>query len=667
MTTTFRPPSVPLVTVDPYFSVWSGSDHLYDDHTRHWTNKRHGMVGLIQIDGKVRRFMGKLDLEDGPQQSEVEVIPQTNLQIDPLTTTYTFEGDGIVLGVQFTTPLLMDDLELLSRPATYVTFHTYAADGQAHDVKLYVDVTGEWCVHEPEQEIEWNRHLIGRHLNLMTMGTTDQPILRRVGDDTRIDWGYLCLAVPQADHIKTAIHSYDIRAQFIESGELPAADDTLKPRKVSDHMPVMAAVIDMGQVGGSQVSEYLLLAYHDVYSIEYCNTRLEPYWRRTGATFNEMLLSCSQQYEEIMRRCSRFNHQLNEESRAAGGDKYRDILALTYRQAIAAHKLVESKDGEVLFFSKENFSNGCIATVDVSYPSIPIFLRYNTELIKGMMRPIFEYARSGNWEFEFAPHDVGTYPKANGQVYGENKLEFQMPIEECGNMLLMAAAVCRFEHCAEFAKEHWELLTQWAGYLLKYGLDPENQLCTDDFAGHLAHNVNLSVKAILGIGAYSYMCSLLGREESVVYRSAAEKMSEQWMMMASAGDHFKLTFDSSENTWSMKYNLIWDRLLGLHLFPNHVVEKELAFYEAMKNKYGTPLDSRNTYTKSDWLVWCAAMASNHVQFEQLISPLWDFMNETPDRVPVTDWYDTITGKQMNFQNRSVVGGFFIRLLTKHQA
>ncbi|OME90799.1 MULTISPECIES: glutaminase family protein [Paenibacillus] len=662
MTTNFRPPSVPLVTVDPYFSVWSAADHLYEDHTRHWTNKTHGMIGLAIIDGKPRRFMGKVSLQDQSEFPEPEALVQTGLTVEPVTTRYTFQGEGIELKVQFTTPLLLDDLDLLSRPVTYVTFQVRSMDGESHQVKIYLDVTGEWCVHTPDQQVTWERHVIDGQLNAMSMGTVEQPILQLAGDDTRIDWGYMVLAVPRTSSIQTVIHSVTSRGLYVETGQLPLEDDQNHPRAVSDNMPVMAAEMDMGIVQEVPVTQYLMLAYEDIHAIEYFHKPLDAYWKRNGLTFHEMLLMAADQYEEILQRCESFNHELLTESQAAGGEKYRDILALTYRQAIAAHKLVADEAGDVLFFSKENFSNGCIATVDVSYPSIPLFLRYNPELIKGMMRPIYKYAMSRDWTFDFAPHDVGTYPKANGQVYGENKLEDQMPIEECGNMLLMAAAVCKYEGNADFAREHWEPLTKWAGYLLQNGLDPENQLCTDDFAGHLAHNVNLSIKAILGIAAYSYMCNKLGLQEGDSYREAAQNMANEWVSMADAGDHYKLTFDSGPDTWSMKYNLVWDRLLDLHLFPQEIAAKELQYYMDKQNRYGLPLDSRDTYTKSDWLVWCASMSSTQAQFELFISPLWDFLNETFARVPVTDWYDTITTEQKNFQNRSVVGGFFIQLL-----
>ncbi|GIP21076.1 glutaminase family protein [Paenibacillus sp. J22TS3] len=662
MTTNFRPPSVPLVTVDPYFSVWSAADQLYDDHTRHWTNKIHGMTGLVIIDGKPRRFMGKIALQDQAEFPEPETLVQTGLTVEPVTTRYSFQGEGIELKVQFITPLLLDDLDLLSRPVTYVTFQVRSMDGESHQVKIYLDVTGEWCVHTPDQQVVWEHHVIGGQLDVMSMGTVEQPILQRAGDDTRIDWGYMVLAVPRTSSIQTVIHSAASRRSYVEKGQLPSEDDQNHPRAVSDNMPVMAAELDMGLVQEAPVTHYLMLAYDDIHAIEYFHQPLDAYWKRNGLTFHEMLLMATDQYEEILQRCERFNRELLAESQTAGGEKYRDILALTYRQAIAAHKLVADEAGNVLFFSKENFSNGCIATVDVSYPSIPLFLRYNPELIKGMMRPIYKYAMSREWTFDFAPHDVGTYPKANGQVYGENKLEYQMPIEECGNMLLMAAAICKYEGDTDFAREHWEPLTRWAEYLLQNGLDPENQLCTDDFAGHLAHNANLSIKAILGIAAYSYMCDKLGMQTGASYLAAAQNMANEWVSMADAGDHYKLTFDSPDDSWSMKYNLVWDRLLDLHLFPKDIAAKELEYYRLKQNRYGLPLDSRDTYTKSDWLVWCASMSSTPAQFESLLTPLWDFMNETTARVPVTDWYDTITAKQLNFQNRSVVGGFFIQLL-----
>src|ERR1019366_1626040 len=279
--------------------------------------------------------------------------------------------------------------------------------------------------------------------------------------------------------------------------------------------------------------------------------------------------------------------------RKAGGEPYARLAALAYRQTLAAHKLVADADGTALYFPKENFSNGCIGTVDVFYPSAPFFLVFNPRLLEAQLRPLLDYARMGRWHFPFAPHDLGIYPHANGQVYGGGELNEtdQMPVEESGNMLILALALSRAERSTTFVEQYWPVLTQWAGYLKQKGLDPENQLSTDDFAGHLAHNANLSIKAIEALGSYAQLCDLTGRkQEAAAYRKTAEEFAHKWMELAGDGDHYKLAFDKP-GTWSQKYNLVWDRLLGLNLFPPEVVRKEMAFYKTHQERFGLPLDN----------------------------------------------------------------------------
>lgn len=664
----FRPPAVPLVTVDPYFSVWSMADRLYDDYPRHWTGQPNGMTGLAQIDGVPWRFLGKLEADEGGDSAATPVLEQTGLKVEPLTSTYVFQGGGISLTVEFMTPLLLDRLEILSRPVSYVTFTARSLDAKRHRVKLYFDVTGEWCVNTKDQEIVWSRKALGPDLEALAMGSRQQAILGQSGDDLRIDWGYFYLLVPKSANLATRIGSHRIRKEFWDRGELSGPDDPGQPRAVSDDTPVMACAVDLEEVGQNPVRYFLGLAYDDRYAVEYFQKPLPAYWRSTGVSAEEMLRAAVADYPALVEACREFNRQLRDAAVSAGGEKYADILALAYRQAIAAHKLVADEDGTVLFFSKECFSNGCIGTVDVSYPSLPLFLLYNPELAKGMMRPIFKYAGSKEWPHPFAPHDVGCYPKANGQVYRMHKealLDKQMPVEECGNMLIMTAAVCLAEGKADFAAAEWEHLTKWAEYLMENGLDPGDQLCTDDFAGHLAHNANLSLKAIMGIAGYAILCGMLGKVEARDRSLAvARRMAREWEVMAVEGDHYKLTFDMP-GTWSLKYNLIWDDLFGTHLFPQAIKEREVAWYIAKRNKYGTPLDHRKDYTKVDWLLWVAALAGSNEDFERLIDPVWDFLNETPSRIPFTDWYDTVTGTQTRskgFRNRSVVGGVFIKLL-----
>jgi hypothetical protein len=149
--------------------------------------------------------------------------------------------------------------------------------------------------------------------------------------------------------------------------------------------------------------------------------------------------------------------------------------------------------------------------------------------------------------------------------------------------------------------------------------------------------------------------------EASKYKKMAQDFAAKWSGLAAEGDHYKLAFDKP-GTWSQKYNLVWDRLLGLNLFPAEIARKEIAFYLTKQNAYGLRLDSRKTYTKNDWILWTATMAESKQDWDALVNPVYDFLNDTPDRVPMTDWYRTKEPKMVGFQARSVVGGVFLEML-----
>jgi hypothetical protein len=497
------------------------------------------------------------------------------------------------------------------------------------------------------------------------VGTVEQPVLQKFGDDLRIDWGYLYLTVPPGTPGAELRGSYGkAMAAFLESGHASESDELAPEDQYSRAKPSLAAIFDLGSVGASAVSRHLVLAYDDEYSAEYLRRRLRPYWRRNGMGAEGMLRAAVAEHDALLARAERFDQELTADLRKEGGANYADLAVMAYRQTLAAHKLVADADGTPLYLSKENFSNGSIDTVDVTYPSAPFFLLFNPTLLEAQIRPILEYAGMARWQWPFAPHDLGKYPLANGQGYGggEKTEENQMPVEESGNMLIMAAALAQAEGNADFAGRYWPVLTKWAAYLREKGLDPENQLCTDDFAGHLAHNTNLSLKAIIAMRGYSELARKLGKQaEANEYATAARDLAAKWIGMAEDGDHYKLAFDKP-GSWSQKYNLVWDRLLGYGLFPADVARKEIAFYKGKQNAYGLPLDNRETYTKLDWLIWTATLAEKPEDFADIANRGYRFAEETPDRVPLSDWYMTLDGKHRGFQARSVVGGVYIKML-----
>lgn len=632
-----RAVSVPLITVDPYFSIWSPHDNLADGHTCHWTGRRNGMLGMVKVDGKVFRFMGNhIPADCVTYRCDVPALPQKSLDVTPTASVYTFENELLKLVVTFRTPLLLDDLVLMSRPVSYIEYEAKLKGD--YSFELYFDIDAEAC-----SDFEASRVKFSKTELSLCCGNVNQNPLNKSGDDHRIDWGYLHLARPDA-----FVSGRRNRFDFMKGNKV---DKSVSEGEfyICDHRTL--AVIT------EETKGLIPIAYDDTYSIQYFGENLRSYCYTKYASFVEMLKCAVADYEEVKEKCEIFDIRLTERMLAVGKD-YAAVGCLAYRQAIAAHKLVDSKDGP-LFLSKECFSNGCIATLDVTYPSIPLFLLFNPELVKGMLRPLVRYARSDAWKFPFAPHDCGQYPLCNGQVYGlkdgELKYEMQMPVEECANFILCVAAVCVAENSLSFADDTADLCKKWADYLVENGYDPENQLCTDDFAGHLAHNCNLSVKAIMALGVYS---KLSGQG---YYGEKAKEFALRWAEEASNDEATRLTFDN-EDGWSLKYNMVWDRFFGLNLFPAELYNREIALYKNKMNEYGVPLDCRSDYTKLDWLTWTTVLTDNKAYSDAVFAAIRRMIEETDNRVPITDWYFTSTAKQRVFQNRTVLGGFFINLM-----
>jgi hypothetical protein len=650
------PPATPLVACDPYFSIWSPSDRLTDADTTHWTGKPHRLQSLVRIDGRAYRVLGATP-------SSVPALTQTSLEVLPTRTRCTFEEGGIVLTLTFMTAALPEDIDLLSRPVTYVTYEVRAADGRSHTAEFQFGASGELCVNTPNQLVAAGSAPRIAGLSILRAGSKDQAVLARKGDDLRIDWGYLYLAAPSAQTAGLAAGSPPATIESFVSGSNPAT-----PSQPADAVPGASMQLSLTlravKVGAKPVTRWLMLAYDDLYSIQYNHKNLRPYWRRTGWEADQLLKAAAADYPALTRRCTAFDEELMADLTRDGGRQYARLAALAYRQCFAAGKFVADENGQPLQFCKENHSNGCIATSDVFYPMAPQFLLFGPSVAKSFLVPFLNYAASDRWKFPFAPHDLGTYPHANGQVYGggERTEENQMPVEESGNLLLLVAGVARMEGNADFASRYWPRLTQWAAYLKTKGFDPENQLCTDDFAGHLAHNVNLSAKAICGLGAYAKLCAMRGDSAAASeYLGLAREFAGRWVTTAEDGDHFRLAFDRP-GTWSQKYNLIWDRILDLNLFPRSVARKEMDFYKRTQNRFGLPLDNRETYTKLDWILWTATLTQDRTDFEALVAPVYAFLNQTPDRSPMTDWYQTKSGRKVGFTARPVVGGVFAQML-----
>ena len=653
---TIRPPAVPLVAHDPYFSIWSPADRLTDVPTTHWTGKPYPLRGLVRVDGRAYRLMGT-----DPQG--IPPLPQTRVRVLPTRTIYDFGNDRIGLTLTFLTPALPSALEILSRPVTYLIWECRSADGRPHSVQLYFDCGVELVVDRPEQAVVGELPVVSG-LSVLKMGSQDQPMLARKGDDLRIDWGYAYLAAPTGKETRMAIvEGSTARKHFVETGELASVGGIRPAGATMSRSSVLAVRFELGHVDAAPAERHLMLAYDDVVSIQYFKSRLRPYWRRDGQEPGGLLQAAEHDYPELAVRCRTFDQELMTDLARVGGDRYALLCALAYRQTLAGNKLAADETGRPLLFPKENFSNGCISTVDVLFPQAPFFLVFSPALTRAMLVPILEYASSPFWPNPYAPHDLGTYPHATGQVYGmEGKDGDRMPVEECGNMLIMVAALGHVEGNADLARKYWPTLTRWADYLVARGLDPENQLCSADMFGHLPHCANLALKAIIAIGAYAQLCEQVGKpEDADKFMAIARQYAATWQKRSADKGRTRLAYDLP-GTWGMKHNLIWDRVLVLSLFPQSVGDDEIAWYMQVQKKYGLPVDNRTETSLIDWALWSIAPARNLRDFESLVDPIFRYANDTPSRVPLSDWFVTTDGRQRGFQARPVVGGLFMKLL-----
>ena len=642
----FRPAAVPLITVDPFFSVWSCNDALYSSPTEHWTGRPCPIMAGVFIDNVFHSVSGFAP--DGKLLKRR--IYQRSVRITPTSSIYEFEHEWVKLTLTFTTPLLLDRLDVLSRPVSYVSYKIEPKCDKP--MRFGFGISARACVDTRGQTVE-----VKKTPYSLAFGNVNQNPLAQSGDNVMIDWGYLHVCDPNARVVQIANQDGRIDLLSINRTYDPYTDE-----------PYLLSV-------KPESEGYVTLAYDEIKPIEYFGTQLDEYYTKYFDSFGDMVKAAVTEYPEIKKLCDEFDAKLTAETGALG-ENYMNVTSLAYRQAIAAHKLVEDTEGNIIFLSKEDDSNGCIGTLDVTYPSIPLFLKFNPELVNGMLRPIIKFAKSDAWEYDFTPHDVGQYPIANGQVYGQvslflsgggnrgnratfEKLSFerQMPVEEAGNMLLCLAAVKKYSGGDQSLFDaDKDLMKQWVDYLVKFGYDPENQLCTDDFAGHLARNCNLSLKAILGIAAYAELSG------DASYMEIARKYAKQWETDAKA-DHVgtRLTFDGGDG-WSLKYNIVWDTLLGYNVFSDEIKQNEIKLYKSKMNRYGVPLDSRSDYTKIDWLMWSTCIWKDKEYFEDVCQSMVNMINETLDRVPLTDWYYTSTADYRAFRNRTVVGGLFINLL-----
>jgi hypothetical protein len=659
-TTPIRPPAAPLIVRSPYLSTWQTSTVSPGTWQTFWNGDTTAMAGIVRIDGTSFVFAGDPSIGDA--------LEQTHLALTATRSVFTLQSSGVQITLEYLSPIEPGDLQRQSIPMAWVLVTAQSIDGASHDVSLYLDVTGEWLSGDPTQPFTWAPVSVpyrGGALQAWTMQLEQPQILTEIDD--RAQWGTIILATPQTPGLSyQSGPSSTVRTQFVGQGVLLDTDDTSYTSIGGDGYPSFGFALDLGQVGSQPQTRQFSLGQVRTPLVSYLGTPLRPLWTEYFSDWQRMLAFFHADIAGARRRADTLDAKVSADARKVGGAEYEALCVLSLRQSYGATELAVGPDNFPWAFLKEIASDGDTSTVDVIFPASPVWIYLDPQYLSLLLRPIFGYPASGQWTARFAPHDLGPYPTAAGYPHngGEN-----MPVEESGNMIIMAAAYTRAAPgttALVYLQANYRSLKRWADYLVATLPDPGLQNQTDDFAGKIAHSVNLALKGIVAVAAMGQIAEACGvHADAIYYRKKARQFIAYWLKHAQAPghSHLGLTYRRPGRLeWGNTYNAYPDALLGTGLVPESVAAEQAAFYRTKTNRFGLPLQTPHRYGKTDWQMWLAAWLHRYPISQELIEREYRYANTTQSRVPFCDLYNTITGDQVyGFQARPVQGGIFALL------
>lgn len=542
---------------------------------------------------------------------------------DASTTNLTYDIQGGVkdekatVVVSFISPITPTSTFRQSMPASYIKIYV---EGN-FDLSIYIDINGQWVSGDDESKIQWElsegqtQDLGLPSLKTWKIRRSEEELLKEKND--RAEWGTLYFTGPAEAHHESG-SAFNMRNRFKNTGALRNATDG-DFRNINQDEPVFAFAKDFKLKGATlkskEVSEYSALftiAHIQDPVVQFAAARgltlMRPLWASWFHTADSMISHHYLDFEKSSKLAAKYSEQLAVDALKSGSEDYKDIVALSARQVMGATSFSGTSENPLIFL-KEISSNGDFQTVDVIFPAFPFFLYTNPRWLAYLLEPLLEHQLSGQYPNKYSMHDIGTFPIGKG--YADGKDEY-MPLEECGNMLIMGLALVNSlggtadplgplgalgdsvdvgsggvfplssridgvdsawggtkdkKQVRSWLKKSYKLWKQWTGYLVEEALIPANQLSTDDFAGWLANQTNLALKGIIGIRAMSGLSEALGeKKDAEYYREISDDYIEKWQDygFSKDGTHAKISY-TWYGSWTTIYNLFADSLLCFHL------------------------------------------------------------------------------------------------------
>ncbi|AEO64520.1 uncharacterized protein THITE_2110742 [Thermothielavioides terrestris NRRL 8126] len=654
-----RPPAVPLAVRSPYLNAWlqgDSGDVLPGAWPRHWTGGILGWQGLVAVDGVTYNWMGGAP---GPAP-----VNQVSLEYTATRSIFTFDVAGkVTMTVTFLSPVYPDDLARQSQQFSYVSVKTRSSDGQPHAVQVYMDVSGEWASGDTSQIIQWDTGSTGDIAYHKFFRQNQQQFQE---SQEIASWGNWYLATRSNSGMTWQIgQDTTLRGQFANNRVLTDSMES-NFRPVNQQWPVFAFSHDLGNVTGDDVERVFTLGLVQDQVINFAGQsgNLAPVPGLWSSYYQDEVSAVAafyNDYDHASEVSSALDQRIQSDSEKAAGQNYATITTLAVRQTFGALQYAGTPSKPYIFL-KEISSNSDIQTVDVIFPAYPIFLYLNASIARYILDPLFENQESGAYPNAYAEHDLGTFPVAKGYPQGNDEA---MPLEECGNMIIMTLAYAQRTGDTAYLSAHYAKLSQWAQFLVEESLIPASQLSTDDFAGTLANQTNLAIKGIIGLKAMSHIAQLTNNDDQ--FGAIADNYLKGWKQLGINSQanppHTTLSY-GNDDSHGLLYNIYADKLLNLNFVDQSIFDMQSNFYPTVANQYGVPLDTRHTWTKSDWEMFVAAVASEPTR-NMFISKLANWIGTTSTNRAMTDLYDSVTGGYPDggpvFVARPVMGGTFALL------
>ncbi|KAH9940434.1 DUF1793-domain-containing protein [Epithele typhae] len=674
--TPINPAAIPLAVRSPYLSAWlpqGGGTALNAAWPTFWNGNIVGWAGYAKVDGTAYTWMGVPAVPNTKTTPATQKSFQARFSMTATQSIFVMSAGPVDLTITFLSPVEPGDFVNQSLPLSYYSVSAASTDGKSHSVQVYADISAEWNTGTVSLGVTWNttaQSVISHQVAL-----ANQVPFNELGD--RIQQGSVFHSTlnTKGTTFQTG-EDIAVRAQFINSGALTNGQDTAF-RAVSDRWPVFAFAHDFGAVSAATAPFVLSLAHVRDPALQYVaadgttEQRSSFFWTKY-ADFADAISAFLGDYANAVVRANAFDAKLQADAGKISAD-YASLVPLSVRQTLGAIEITAAKksDGsldasDVKTFMKEISSSGDVNTVDVIFPSWPLFLYTNPEIGKQLLLPLLAYQASGLYPNKYSVHDLGShYPNATGHNDGKDQA---MPVEESGNMVIMALSHAQTANDQSLLKTYFSLLDQWTQFLITDSLIPADQLSTDDFAGSLANQTNLAIKGIVGIKAMSKIAALTGdNDRATKYSSMADSYVQQWKTLATSADgkHLTLSYGNSDS-WGLAYNLYADKLLGTNAFPQDVYDLQTEWYNGQAKPFGVQLDTRHTYTKSDWQIWTAGIMSATQVRDMFVSSVLKYAGDGATNQPLPDLYDAINGTEVpgSGHARPVVGGHFALVRTQ---